>query len=103
MYPCLASFSDAGVLGSRVSPLARLARDDSRVWGDGRATHSVVIPAERSESRDPCTPVSPLFLMPGYLGPGSRRWRGSPGMTAECGVTAEPLTPLSSRPSAARA
>src|SRR5215475_8913955 len=35
------------------------------------AVSSAVIPAERSESRDPCTPVSPLFLMPGYLGPGS--------------------------------
>src|SRR5215510_7890818 len=30
MYPCPASFSHAGVLGSRVSPLTRLARDDSR-------------------------------------------------------------------------
>src|SRR5262249_42639301 len=35
------------------------------------AVSSAVIPAERSESRDPCTPVLPLFLMPGYLGPGS--------------------------------
>src|SRR5262245_53801654 len=30
MYPCRARFTDAGVLGSRVSPLLRLARDDSR-------------------------------------------------------------------------
>src|SRR5262245_48254961 len=29
-YPCRAGLTDAGVLGSRVSPLSRLARDDSR-------------------------------------------------------------------------
>src|SRR5262249_30843238 len=34
------------------------------------AVSSVVIPAERSESRDPRTPAVP-FLTPGYLGPGS--------------------------------
>src|SRR5262249_9836346 len=35
-----------------------------------------VIPAERlqRESRDPCTPASPSFLMPGYMVPGLPRW-----------------------------
>ena len=35
------------------------------------AVSSDVIPAERSESRDPGIPAVPFFLMPGYLGPGS--------------------------------
>src|SRR5262245_63559798 len=33
MYPCRALLLNAGILGCRVSPLARLARDDSRVGG----------------------------------------------------------------------
>src|SRR5262245_35401616 len=37
MYPSRAGLTDAGVLGSRVSPLSRLARDDSR----GARTHAL--------------------------------------------------------------
>src|SRR5262245_46123362 len=47
MYPCPASFSHAGVLGSRVSPLTRLARHDSR---DGcKAASSPLTPIKSRE------------------------------------------------------
>src|SRR5262245_1683550 len=52
--------------------------------------HSAVIPAERSESRDPYPPAEPIWLMPANMDPGPRRWRGSRGVTAEYGRTAEP-------------
>src|SRR5262249_61374046 len=50
------------------------------------AVSSVVIPAERSESRDPSTPAVPFFWCRGTWVPGLQRTTSccaAPGMTAE--------------------
>src|SRR5215475_7529932 len=66
----------------------------ARVRHSAHAAHSAVIAdGERSEpSRDPYTPVARMGLgvfasAPGGNGPGPRRFRGSPGMTAKFAPT----------------
>jgi len=49
-------------------------------WRIGCASISAVIPAERSESRDPYPPTTPMLPVLADMDPGSRRLRGSPGM-----------------------
>src|SRR5215510_12122630 len=90
----------ADLLADMLPAPALLALDVENLFGESGAIHlwvscsldSIlptdppgVIPAGRRPARGPGSmyPSFCSFRTPGYLGPGSRRCRGSPGMTAE--------------------
>jgi hypothetical protein len=60
---------------------SRLTRTASRL--SSRAQRSMSEANGALQTRDPGSPVSRLFRMPGYLGPGSARCREPSGMTIE--------------------